>query len=47
MLSLHRQTVWRWTREGRFPQPVCLGGRSKRWRLSEIEAWAQEIDGPA
>jgi prophage regulatory protein len=25
-------TIWRWTREARFPQPVKLGLGTTRWR---------------
>lgn len=34
-----RVTPWRWAREGDFPQPVKLGGKCTRWRLSDLEAW--------
>lgn len=32
-------TIWRWARDGVFPQPVNLGLRCTRWRLSDLEAW--------
>lgn len=35
--SVHRNSVWRWVSEGRFPAPVKVGG-STRWRLSEVLA---------
>ena len=34
-----KDTIWRWRRDGEFPAPYRLGGRTARWRLSEIEAW--------
>ena len=36
-----RQTIWDWTRKGKFPKPVKLNG-STRWKLSDIEAWEVE-----
>ncbi|MBC8381409.1 MAG: AlpA family phage regulatory protein [SAR92 clade bacterium] len=36
-----RTTIWRWTRTGKFPKPVKLGGAT-RWRLSDIETWEQK-----
>ncbi|PXX97361.1 helix-turn-helix transcriptional regulator [Halomonas sp. LBP4] len=32
-------SVWRWAREGDFPQPVRLSKCCTRWRLDDIEAW--------
>ncbi len=34
--SICRETVWRWSKIGRFPSPVKLG-KSVRWRLSDLE----------
>lgn len=36
---VHRDTVRHWCEEGRFPEPVKVGGRLNRWRVSEVEAW--------
>lgn len=33
-----RDTIWRWTREGRLPEPIKIGANSTRWRRSEIDA---------
>lgn len=35
-------TIWRWAREGRFPQPVKLGDNCTRWRLADLQAWEAE-----
>lgn len=37
--NVSKDTIWRWRREGEFPKPIRLGGKTSRWRLSEIEAW--------
>lgn len=40
--GVSKDTIWRWRRGGEFPPPVKLGGRTSRWRLSDIEAWEAE-----
>ncbi|MCL3882995.1 helix-turn-helix domain-containing protein [Marivita sp. GX14005] len=37
--NVSKDTIWRWRREGDFPKPVKLGGKTSRWRLADIEAW--------
>ncbi|XKF14950.1 helix-turn-helix domain-containing protein [Halomonas sp. BLK-85] len=37
----HEATIWRWSREGRFPAPVKLAGNLTRWPLSDVESWEQ------
>ena len=37
---LSRASVYKWMRKGRFPLPLCIGGR-RFWRSSEIAAWRQ------
>ena len=38
-----RTTIWRWSRERRFPKPLKFGGAT-RWRLNEIEAWENQVE---
>ena len=45
--SVTRPTVWRWAREGDFPQPVSLSPGCTRWRLADVEAWEAARDGAA
>lgn len=35
-------SIWRWRRDGEFPAPVKLGGRTTRWRLADIENWESQ-----
>lgn len=37
--AVSKDSIWRWRREGDFPAPYKLSGRTARWRLAEIEAW--------
>lgn len=32
-------TIWRLTREGKFPKPVKPFPGSTRWRLSDLQEW--------
>jgi len=39
-LGIHRITINRWVKQGRFPPPHKLGNtRSLFWNLAELEAW--------
>lgn len=37
--NVSKDTIWRWRREGDFPKPLKLGGKTSRWRLTDIEVW--------
>jgi prophage regulatory protein len=34
-------TIWRWSKAGKFPQPVRLGPQVTAWLLQDVEAWEQ------
>jgi len=36
MVGCSASTIWRWTSEREFPQPIRLGG-STRWVSTEVE----------
>ena len=38
MLGVAPRTVWRWRSEGKFPQPVQIGG-STRWKRDAVLDW--------
>ena len=40
--GLSRTTIHVWAKEGRFPQPVLLGTRTRVWIESEFEEWMLE-----
>jgi predicted DNA-binding transcriptional regulator AlpA len=42
MTGLSRSTLYSLVSEGKFPEPVGIGGRSKAWLLSETTSWMQE-----
>lgn len=35
--GVSRNTIWRWTREGRLPKPHKLAAGTTRWLVDEIE----------
>ncbi|WP_349568448.1 helix-turn-helix transcriptional regulator [Azotobacter salinestris] len=38
-LSISRPTLWRWCRDGIFPQSRQIGPRRVGWLASEVQAW--------
>jgi prophage regulatory protein len=40
--NVSKDSIWRWRRDGEFPAPKKLGGRTTRWRLSDIEEWERQ-----
>lgn len=46
LLPISPATVWRWTREGKFPKPFKLGDSVTVWDAGEVEAFiAQRAEG--
>ena len=35
-------TLYRWIKDGQFPQPVRFGPRCIRWKLEQLENWEKE-----
>lgn len=40
--GLARSTVYKYVKQGIFPAPVSLGGRSVAWVEVEVQAWIAE-----
>ena len=45
--SVHRVTIWRWVREGKFPAPIKLTAGCSRWRMADVERHEAEREGVA
>ncbi len=43
LLSVGRSTVYEWTSQERFPQPVRIGDRSVRWKSEEVQEWRRTL----
>lgn len=41
--GLSRQRRWEMEKAGRFPKRINLGTRSIAWRLSELQAWINDV----
>ena len=41
LTALSSSTITRMRNAGQFPQPVKIGSRAVRWRLSDIKAWIE------
>jgi prophage regulatory protein len=44
-IGIHRKTLWKWRRDGKFPQPIQVGERAIRWDESDITAWLEAKKG--
>jgi len=42
MVPLCRSQIWRLEKSGDFPRSIPLGGNSKGWFYSDVEAWLNE-----
>lgn len=39
ILPISPATIWRWVRDGKFPQPFQIGVRTTVWNYDEIQAY--------
>jgi prophage regulatory protein len=39
ILPVSPATIWRWVRDGKFPQPFKIGVRTTVWNYDEIQAY--------
>jgi prophage regulatory protein len=40
-------SIWRWCRNGAFPQPIKISAACTRWKLSALERFEAEQSGEA
>jgi prophage regulatory protein len=42
-LNVSKSTVYKWVKEGNFPEPIILGegdrSAASRWPLEDVQAW--------
>ncbi len=43
MCNLGQSTIWKLSKQGKFPQPRAFGARCSRWKRSEVIAWANNL----
>jgi prophage regulatory protein len=39
LLSVSRSSVYRWIKEGQFPQQTHVGARISVWNADDVDAW--------
>ena len=44
LLGVDRTSIWRWYKQGTFPQPIKVGGTT-RFRQAEVLAWIDSRPG--
>jgi prophage regulatory protein len=45
ILNRNYKTIWAWVRDGDFPQPIKLKGKTIGWRQEDFEKWMSENHG--
>ncbi|MHA6962877.1 helix-turn-helix transcriptional regulator [Zobellella denitrificans] len=44
-INRDRRTLWAWVRDGKFPQPIKMNGRTLGWPESVYQGWLAEQMG--
>ena len=47
LVRLSRTSIYRMTRQGRFPPPCLIGNGYIRWREADVRAWMAELPSQA
>ena len=37
------QTIWRWMKEGKFPQSLRTNFRRTVWRKEDVDQWMEDV----
>lgn len=45
LLPISPTTLWRWVKNGKFPQPVKLGPSVTAWSAQSIQKWLESNGG--
>jgi len=43
LTGLKKSTIWAWSKEKKFPQPIKISNRVTVWKLSEIQEYIHNI----
>lgn len=43
--GVSRATIWRWVSNGNFPKPVKLSPGCSRWKIEDVQKWAESRGG--
>lgn len=47
LVPVTRTTFWKWSKIGKFPQPVQMPGSVLLWRESDIRKWIADLEAKA
>jgi prophage regulatory protein len=39
--GVSRATIWRWVQTGNFPKPIKLSPGCSRWKIEDVQKWAE------
>lgn len=39
--GVSRATIWRWVQKGSFPKPTKLSPGCTRWKVEDVQKWAE------
>ncbi len=39
--GVSRATIWRWVQNGNFPKPIKLSPGCSRWKIEDVQKWAE------
>ena len=39
VIPVAHSVLWKWVKEGKFPQPIKLSERVTVWRLADVQEW--------
>lgn len=42
VLPVSRATLWRWSKDGKFPRPVKLGPGVTAWKVGDVRLWLEQ-----
>lgn len=43
LTTLSKSSIYKLVKAGKFPKPVQLGERATGWRVSDVEAWLNNL----
>jgi prophage regulatory protein len=43
LTTLSKSTIYKMVKDGKFPKPVQLGERATGWRVSDVDAWLNNL----
>lgn len=47
MTSVSKSTIWKWVKEGKFPQPSKYAATITVWRYDEVLSWIDDKVPPS